>query len=359
MKYVIPTIKKKFNRFYIPRAQKLNDLVIFFTLTFGAFLPVRWFFYGYVTHNVLPNMGIVTLIAILMFVLVRSGKLGFIGDAFNRQMIRFAASKTFKRVLIFSLALSLYTGVPLLFMERGEFVYQDELQMFDANSIRSNYLQNYVINNTEPIMELAHKEYMSISDFCDLRPKECIINYDDIEYEEYKFVMLNDKLPSPESFDMVNNMTLMESYNYNMDLANNYDFLFSVAMHLANVNSGGWTGHFSTVWFVEEIEAIGLFFLYRRWYLKHSIGEPWLGVYDENLKRIMYKTKKHDKLYHGRSTKPEDKRPIITSIIVVLFAICLKVVAVMFSFEILGWLSLVMIFFVIIYLFKITRRKKK
>ena len=88
----------KVRDFYTIRALKLNDLVIFFVVTFGVFLPVRWFFYGYVTHHVLPNLGMVTLIAVVVFLLVRSGKLGFVGRAFKRQMIRFVASRTFRRI---------------------------------------------------------------------------------------------------------------------------------------------------------------------------------------------------------------------------------------------------------------------
>jgi len=363
-KYLVPTIKKKFNRFYVPRQQKLHDLVIWFTLTFGAFLPVRWFFYGEVTHNLIPNIGMVTLIAIVIFLLVRSGKIGFVGRAFNRQMIRFVASRQFKRVLVFSLALSLYTGIPIVFMERGEFEYQDELQLFDANGIRSAYIRELVANTTEPIFDNGktgnemHRQYMSNTEFCGIQPNKCIIDYDELKYEDYERVVLVRELPPREVFDIVNNMTLMESFDYNVRMANNYDFLLSSAMHLANVESGGWTGHFSTVWFVEEIEAVGLFFLYRRWYLKKTDSPAWLGMFDKNVKRIMYKTEKADKFYKGRATKPEDKVTIKRALGLVFVSLVVIIVRYVFDEPILGVLGLVGIAVAIAYVVRKERKTK-
>jgi hypothetical protein len=363
-KYIIPTIKKKFNRFYIPRQQKLHDLVIWFALTFGAFLPVRWFFYGQVTHNVIPNLGIVTLIAIIIFLLVRSGKIGFVGRAFNRQMIRFVASRQFKRVLVFSLALSLYTGIPIYFIERGEFEYQDELQLFDANSIRSSYIRNIVMNTTEPIFDNGktgddmHKQFMSNTDFCNTQPNECIVNYDKLKYEDYERIVLVKILPPREVFDAVNNMTLMESFDYNVKMANNYDFLLSSAMYFANVESQGWTGHFSTVWFVEQIEAIGLFFLYRKLYMKKTDSLKWLGIFDNNLKRIMYKTKKHDKFYKGTNTNPSDKNIIKISISMVIIGLLFMVVRFMFDEPIFGGVGIAIIGVSIAYIVRKERKRK-
>jgi hypothetical protein len=326
-------------------------------VTFGAFLPVRWFFYGYVTHHIIPNIGMVTLFAIIIFLLIRSGKLGFVGRAFNRQMIRFAASKTFKRVLIFSLALSLYTGIPLYFMERGEFEYQEELQMFDAISIKSAYLRQYIVDTTEPL-EVGGSVYMGTGEFCDLNTGECVIDYNNITYEGYKFVMLNNELPSKDVWDKVNNMTLMEGFDHNSDLANNYDFLMSSAMHLANEQSDGWTSHFSTVWFVEQVEAVGLYFLYRRWYLKKTDSKPWLGIYNKNLKLIMYKTKDKDKFYSGRHTKPEDKGAITKAIGILFIGMSFIVARFATNEPILGVLGIAIIGVSMAYVIKHSRKPK-
>jgi len=353
MAYTIVRLKKKINRFYTIRARKIQDLIIFFLLTFGVLLPVRWFFYNYVTHGITYNIGIITLIAIITFLLIRSGKLGFAGRAFNRQMMRFVSSRTLKRVMFFSVALSFYTGVSLLLMERGEFVHQDNLQLFDAISIRSDYIKQYVINNTEPI---SNGKYMPLSTFCDMRPKECILDPTSLTYEKYKPVMLNTVLPNHNAINKVNNMTLMEAYNYNSRLSSDYDFLFSTAMYLANVQSNGQSSYFLTVLLVGEIEAIGLFFLYRKLYLKKSIGDPWLNMYDVNLKRIMYKTKNKDKFYSGKSTKPEDKKPIM---VIVVFA------TIAFGFMVLRWLYnepifvyIAILIMVVISVYILVRKKK-
>lgn len=359
IKHKLLKIKKTFSIFYIQRADKLRDLVLFFALTFGMFLPVRWFFYGYVTHNVLPNMGMVTLIAVIMFLLVRSGWLGPVGRAFDRQMRRFVASRKFRRIFIFSIALSLYTGIPLYFIERGEFHYNDEIELFEANSIRSAYLRDLVATTTDPIFEEGtHKQFMSNIDFCEIRPDECILVYDDLKYEDYSNVMLGEKMPSRETIDILNNMTLMESYAFNVEMANNYDFLMSGAMHLANESSDGWTGHFSTVWFVEEIEAVGLYFLYRRWYLKKTGVEPWLGIFDNNLKRIMYKTKKGDKFYKGRSTRPEDKKTINRGMGLVMIGIVFIAIRFAIDEPIFGAFGLVTIAVSIAYTLRSQRRSK-
>lgn len=355
-KYIFQRTKKKVLKWYTPRAYRLHDLVIFMLLTFGAFLPVRWFHYEYVTHEVLPNMGVITAIAIVMFLLVRSGKLGFVGDAFNRQMIRFAASKTFKRVLIISLALSLYTGIPLYFMERGEFEYQEELQMFDAISIRNAYIRSYIFENTEPVD--GKSTYMTYNQLCEREPQTCIMDRSAITYEDYKFTMLNHELPSEEVFDKLNTMSLNESFRYNTNLANNYDFLMSSAMHLANVQSSGWTSHFSTVWFVEQVEAVGLYFLYRRWYLKNTTNKPWLGMFDKSLKLIMYKTPNKDKFYTGKSTKPEDKKPIFIAISLLFMGIGVGMLRIVTDMPVFSTIGLLLIGIAIIYLIKHKRRQK-
>lgn len=250
---------KKLHRWYDPRANAIRDLLIFFGVTTGAFLPARMLYYEYVTHHILPNMGVVTGIAVLMFLLVKYDKLGFVGRAFRRQMQRFTARRTFRRVLIISLIFNIYLGGTLILVERGEFHFAEERQNMNAIAVHA------IVANKNP------------------------------GYQEKINEMMNDGDYDIDRMLEVSSWTEKEKVRYYVDHVNDFDYMMSTMAHESNQLYGGWPSHFNTVFFVEYLEMVGLWFLYRRWYLIKTDSVPW-GGFNENIKKIMYKTEEKDKL---------------------------------------------------------------
>lgn len=198
-------------------------------------------------------MGVVTAIAVIMFILIRSGKLGFMGDAFRRQMMRFTARRTFLKVLIISLCLSLYLGWGLYLMERGEFYYAEQRDLIGAIYIYQLVTEER-IGWQDSIME----------------------------------VIAEDEYPQPESLMEVGTWGTNEMIEYATYWLNDIDFALSVTAHETNQIYGGWVSHFNTVFFVEHIETIGLWFLYKRWYHRKEDIVPY-GGFTKDIKKIAYR----------------------------------------------------------------------
>lgn len=249
-------LRKKWNKWYIPRSRQLNDLLIFFVVTIGVFLPVRLWFYQEVTHHMVHNLGVVSIIAVCMFLLIRSEKIGFVGRAFRRQMMRFTSHNTFKIVLLISMLLNIYLGVSLYFMERGEFHFAEE-----RNTIGAIYVYD------------LHSQRKS---------------------DSIKTIIDANEYPSPEYMIKAGVMTSEERLLYADHWLNDDDFAMSVTSYETNLLYGGWPSHFNTVYFVERLETVGLWFLYRRWYYKKADFTPWCG-FNANIKKIM-STGRNDKL---------------------------------------------------------------
>ena len=250
-------LAKKWSRWYVPRSNAIRDLLIFFGITIGAFLPARMIFYEYVTHHIFPNMGVVTVIAVVMFLLIRSDKLGFVGRAFKRQMQRFTARRTFRKVLIISIVLNVYLGATLYLMERGEFHYEEE-----RLNIGAIYIYQLVIEERSNYQEVIRNI---------------------IDAGEY---------PEPERMISIGTWGQDEMLEYASYYLHNDDFAMSVSAYESNMLYGGWPSHFNTVFFVEELEAVGLWFLYRRWYYKKTDALPWCG-FNKHLKKVMYRKVDH------------------------------------------------------------------
>lgn len=245
-------ISKERRVWFSVRERAIKDLLIFFGVTIGVFLPARMFFYEYVTHHTIPNMGVVTAIAFLMIYLIRRGTLGFVGIAFRRQMQRFMARRTFRQVLIISIIINIYLGFVLFYMERGEFYYEPI-----RNQVTAVYIYSVLdkANSHELIMNLVDQD----------------------EYPTQDAMILVGKMGNND-----------ERLAFASEWLDNGDYALAVTMHESNMVYDGWMSHFGTVFFVEEIETVGLWFLYRKWYYQKTEGHtPWCG-FDKNIKKIMF-----------------------------------------------------------------------
>lgn len=71
----------------------VKEKAIFLGITMGIFLPVRVFFYTYVSTWWVGSFGIMTVILILMLYLVKKEKLGYVGRVWKRQIMRISKGK--------------------------------------------------------------------------------------------------------------------------------------------------------------------------------------------------------------------------------------------------------------------------
>lgn len=251
---------RQLKKWYKPRAGAYQDFAVFACVTVGVFLPARLIFYEYVTHHLFPNMGIVSAIAIAMFLLIRSDRIGFIGRAFRRQMMRFTSRNTFKKILLISLALNVYLGTMLYYVERGEFYYEEQ-----RNTLGAIVIYQAMSENRSDKTELINT----------------FIKTGAYPAEKY---MIEVAMWSHD-----------ERKEYATTWLDNDDFAMAVTMYESNLLYGGMPSHFNTVFMIEQIETVGLWFLYKRWYSKKIEIIPWCG-FDKNIKKMMYSNPKKDRL---------------------------------------------------------------
>lgn len=71
----------------------VKEKAIFLGVTLGIFLPVRVFFYTYVSTWWVGSFGIMTAILILMLYLVKKEKLGYVGRVWKKQIMKISKGK--------------------------------------------------------------------------------------------------------------------------------------------------------------------------------------------------------------------------------------------------------------------------
>jgi hypothetical protein len=249
--------KKLYHLYLKTHKGRFVDYAVFMALSMGIFLPVRLVFYTFVTHHVGANFGIMTIIAIAMLVLVRQKKLGWVGESFQRSMRRIVFNKTIKKIIIGTTFLSITYGGFLISVHNAEFEHREQTEQFFALLIWGEAKNGEsAIDGSLTQMIVANKVYPS-------------------DQTMLKIASMNET----QQNDMMRNLT-----------ANNFDFL-SMIMHLVNTSYSGWGSHFSIVFLIEDFEAIGLYFFYRRVYGIKKTGDAWhkLGIFPKNIKRFAWR----------------------------------------------------------------------
>ena len=218
----------------------------------ACFLPVRLFFYTYVSQWWLGNLGVMSIIAVVMFILVEKNKLGWFGDWFKNRVRRLVFSRIIW-VVIFSglFSICLY----------GFFLYSIDLVTSGNNDEAIQFMTAMlVINQTDGSI------FDDIHDLKDLGlyPSNSTI-------ETFRAGL----------FDGTNSTKdRMALLVHDDNIWHTVSLLLGVTVHEYNEKTGAWGSHFLTVFIIEEIEALGLLLFYRKFYFKkvgvswHSLGYP-------------------------------------------------------------------------------------
>lgn len=193
------------------RWNDLKEKLLVGTIMTAVFLPARLLFYTYISPHWLGSFGLVSAIAVLMYVLVKKKKIGWFGTLFEKQMYKITRGKAGKLVFASAIFFLVYFGSTIVLIDRGNTVYLEEKQM-----VYQEYLEKQ--------NELAGK-------------------------------------------------TLQENLQQTLDLSKqtevwagailDFDHVFSILYAIANDMTGGWILHFHTVIFVEQMEIVAMLFFYR------------------------------------------------------------------------------------------------
>ncbi len=190
----------------------LKEKLIILGITVGVFLPIRLVFTSLVSDNWLGSLGLMTIFAILLVLLIKRKKLGKIGIMFERQIRKTIVGKTGKYIILFALFFLFYFGTTLFFMDRGNTIYEEDKEIF----------------------------YFAI-----IGEK----GYDIDEISTYG----------------LNGPKILKNTNYeNLQSIANLDYVFSIAYAVMNDMSQEWISHFVILMFIEQIELIGLLLFYRK-----------------------------------------------------------------------------------------------
>lgn len=190
----------------------LKEKLIILGVTTGVFLPLRVFFSAYVYDHWLGSLGLVSAIGILFVVLIKKNKLGEFGKIFERQMKKTMGGKTGKYVIGFSILFLVYFGASLYFIDRGETLYNHDMEVFYA----------------------------------------LILTGEEFKVENIPI----EKLNGPLKYADVPGFMWISSIDYGL----------SIAYAMMDKASEGWLSHLIVVIFVEQLEVLGLLYFYRRTY---------------------------------------------------------------------------------------------
>ena len=189
----------------------LKEKLIVIGVTVGLFFPVRIFFSSYVSDYWLGSLGIMSVLAILLVVLIKRNKLGWFGKIFEKQMRKTVGGKTGKYLICFAIFFLAYFGTTLFFIDRGNTIYFDDKEIF--------------------LFAIMEEGGYNINDL--------------------------------SSYDLIGPQIAAQNSLKNLGTFSSLDYMFSIAYAVMNDMSDGWLEHIVVVMFIEQIELIGLLVLYR------------------------------------------------------------------------------------------------
>ena len=214
----------------------------------AVFLPVRLVFYNYVSHSVWGNLGVMSAIAIVMFILIEKNKLGWFGRYFKNRVRRLVFHRIVWLVIFINVSTILMYGYFLVQIDKVESEqYKEEIDFFMALLI-VNQTDGTLLPDSHDLKEMG------------LYPSEQSLNNFINGLEDNS---TQDRIIATVSSD--------EGVWHLVDL------MLAVTIYEMNQDTGAWGSHFITVIIVEELEALALLFFYRKVYFKKG-GASWQSL---------------------------------------------------------------------------------
>ena len=125
----------------------LREKVIVLGILTGILLPVRVLFYTYISQYWIGSLGLMSMVAIIMFVLVKKKKLGWFGPMFENQMAHVTRGRMGKIALAITFLSIMFFSISLLLIEQGNTAYLTEKLRFE--SLFKGSIPSYVLTGNE------------------------------------------------------------------------------------------------------------------------------------------------------------------------------------------------------------------
>ena len=236
LKYKLLHTVKPTRLYFKTRGYIIKQNIVVALVMVSVFLPVRLFFYNYVTTNWLGNLGIISAIAIVMFVLIEKDKLGWFGLYFKNRIRRIVFHRIIWVIVISDILIIAMYGFLL----------------WEIDKIESNYFGS------------------------DLEFVLSMLIYDDLHDSFVQDIYKQGLMPSDEAlYDYGSGLNHQNTTQNRLDeiiSVNNgayfVDMIFSIMIYSLNQDSDAWGSHFLTVIVVEKLEALWLLAFYRKAYFK-------------------------------------------------------------------------------------------
>ena len=189
----------------------LKEKFIILGISTGVFLPIRVLFTSLISDNWLGSLGIISLIAVIVVVLIKKNKLGWFGRMFEKQIKKTLTGKTGKYIIGFAIFFLLYFGATLFFIERGSTVFAEDKEIFFS----------------------------------------AIVGEEDYDIKDLA------------NYELIGPKLIAQYQTTNLQSLAKLDYMFSIAYSVMDEMSDGWLSHVVVVMFVEQIELIGMLVFFR------------------------------------------------------------------------------------------------
>lgn len=182
----------------------IKEKLIVLGITASVFLPIRLLASQYLTEHWLGNLGIATLISVMLIVLIKKDRLGVLGNIFKNQLAKALWGRSAKIIVLTLILFTCYFGTTILLIDRGNTLYYDDKEVL-FQSILNNEIESLRLNGPQI--------------------KDGIFGLSQIQYTDY---------------------------------------LFSISYAMLNDVMGGMLVNLHLILFVEQVELLGLFWFYRK-----------------------------------------------------------------------------------------------
>jgi len=215
------------------KRQDIKEKSIVFGVFTIIFLPIRVFFYTFVTTSWLGSFGLISALSLLLLYLGRKNKLGRFGDIWNRQIVKIAKGKIGAFLFFEPLLLLSLLGFYIFFIEAGNMQFTEDKESLTDYLVSENIDLGTVMADPK-----AQDPAANIERGVEKLTESVII-----------IITQPETIQSKEFFDL-----------FYKELA--------ITTSAANDLTHGYMLHMYSIWAVEQVEQLGLISYLRFFYKK-------------------------------------------------------------------------------------------
>jgi hypothetical protein len=184
----------------------LKEKCILIAVSAGIFLPFRLLASQYLAEHWLGNLGFATLVSLLLLFLTKKNKLGRFGEILKNQIRKAVWGKSSSVIISLLLGFMIYFGAVIILVNQGNTIYHDDKEALFQNIFKESASSKLKLNGPG----------VNSGEF---------VGFSQLRYIEY---------------------------------------VFSISYAILNDLSGNWLANMHLILFMEQVEMVGLFWIYRK-----------------------------------------------------------------------------------------------